>query len=141
MAMLRANLAATEADLARLAAMREGRIEDVPAEELTAYLADMRTLESDAASLRRVKKEIIRRLDAEGMDHSRASQDLARKRATLAALAHKDELLKRLSDALVALDALSEDRIARSGPNGIVSELMGLRRSVADAVKRMNENW
>lgn len=141
MAMLSQNLAATEADLARLNAMREGSIEDVPAEKLTEYLADMRTLESDAASLRRVRKEITRRLGSEGTEHGMASRDLARKRALLAALAHKKDVLETLRAALNALDALAEDRIARGGPNGVVSELLSLRIRVVDAVKRIDENW
>jgi chromosome segregation ATPase len=64
-AMLREKLATTEADLAGLAAMREKRIDDVPTAELGDYLTRLRTLESDAAALRKVKKEIERRLSAE----------------------------------------------------------------------------
>jgi hypothetical protein len=141
MAMLREKLAATEADLAGLAAMREGKIDDVPAAELGDYLARLRTLESDAAALRKVKKEIERRLNAEGNAHSMASQDLARKRALLAAKGHKDDVLESLRAAKSVLDALADDRTARGGQNGVVSELLGLRGRIENAVKLVDENW
>jgi hypothetical protein len=66
---------------------------------------------------------------------------MARKRALLAAQSHKESLLAAMASMTAALDDLAEDAAVRSGPNGLVSEALGMRERIKDLSTKIGESW